>query len=73
MATDRNLTEDQASERTGLSARSLQRDRIDGLLGLPYTRIGARRIVYSEQAILAWLASRTFTSRAGELAGVAKP
>ena len=65
----RYLTENQTAELTGLSARSLQRDRIEGKLSLPWVRVGARRIMYSENAVREWLASRTFTSFAAEIAG----
>jgi hypothetical protein len=36
--------------------------------GPPYVRLGPRRVAYEEAASEAWAASRSFTSRAAELA-----
>ena len=62
------FNEGEVSRITGLSARTLQRQRLNGD-GIPYTRLGARRIGYSETAITVWEAGRTFIHRAAEIAG----
>ena len=58
------------SEMTGLSERTLVRHRVEGG-GIPYVRLGARRVAYREEDVLAWLAGRTFPHRAAELSHAA--
>ena len=58
------------SEITGLSERTLVRHRVEGG-GIPYVRLGARRVAYREEDVRAWLAGRTFPHRAAELANAA--
>jgi predicted DNA-binding transcriptional regulator AlpA len=55
------------AQRLGVSKRTLQRWRAQGC-GPPYVRLGPRRVAYDEAASDAWAASRSFTSRAAELA-----
>jgi hypothetical protein len=50
----------------GASDRTLAHWRVTGE-GPPYCRAGGRKIGYPEPQFIAWLASRTFTSRAAEL------
>lgn len=66
----RMLTREAVSELTGLSKRSLERQAKDGT-GIPYVRIGLRRIAYREADVRAWLASRTFAHRAAEMSRAA--
>ena len=47
--------------------RTAQRWRVTGD-GPPFVRIGKRRILYREGDVVAWMAQRTFSSRADELA-----
>ena len=58
------------SEMTGLSERTLVRHRVEGG-GIPYVRLGARRVAYREEDVQAWLAGRTFPHRAAELSHAA--
>ena len=58
------------SELTGLSERTLLRHRSEGG-GIPYVRLGAKRVAYREADVRAWLAGRTFPHRAAELANAA--
>ncbi len=58
------------SEMTGLSERTLVRHRVEGG-GIPYVRLGARRVAYREEDVRAWLAGRTFPHRAAELSHAA--
>ena len=60
---------DQAAmaRRLGVTKRTLERWRAAGN-GPPYVRLGPRRVVYDEAACDAWAISRSFTSRAAELA-----
>lgn len=64
----RFLSETEAAEMLTLSTRTLQRFRVEGG-GPPFTRIGPRRIVYPEAALLEWVAARTFPHKAAEVAG----
>lgn len=58
------------TELTGLSERTLLRYRSEGG-GIPYVRIGLRRVAYREADVRAWLAGRTFPHRAAELSHAA--
>lgn len=58
------------SEMTGLSERTLVRHRVEGG-GIPYVRLGARRVAYREEDVRAWLTDRTFAHRAAELSHAA--
>lgn len=60
------VTQEELAERLGLSTRTIERWRVTGE-GPAFVRIGARRLVYREEAIEAWLASNTFAHRADEL------
>lgn len=61
------VDQDTAAKMTGFSVRTLERMRQEGN-GIPYVRISARKIAYDVAAIERWAASRTYTSRATELA-----
>lgn len=61
------LGEAAMAARLGVSRRTLQRWRAEGG-GPPYVRLGPRLVAYDEAASDAWAASRTFASRAAELA-----
>ena len=61
------LDEAALARRLGVSRRTLQRWRAGGG-GPPYIRLGPRRVAYDEAASDAWAASRSFASRAAELA-----
>lgn len=63
------LDEAALARRLGVSRRTLQRWRAEGG-GPPYVRLGSRRVAYDEAASDAWAASRSFASRAAELAAV---
>lgn len=63
-------TTKETAARIGWSERSLERARVIGS-GPAFVRVGARRVMYSPEAVTAWLASRTFAHRAAELAGKA--
>ncbi len=56
-----------AAEYVGLSARTLQRYRVEGG-GPVFTRLGARRVAYQQSDLDAWLNARKFPTRAAELA-----
>lgn len=58
------------SEITGLSERTLVRHRVEGG-GIPYIRLGAKRVAYREEDVRAWLAGRTFGSHAAEFSHAA--
>ena len=62
------LNEAQLCERLGIAARTAQRWRVTGE-GPAWTRLGVRRVGYSEASVATWEASRTFAHRAGEIAG----
>ena len=64
---NRILLEPEAAKYTGNSCRTLQRQRSEGS-GPPYVRIGRRRIGYVKRQLDEYLASRTYSSRAAELA-----
>ncbi len=68
--TKRYLDEAAASRLLNLSPRTLQRYRQDGD-GPRFIRAGHRRVLYDPDALDAWLKSRTFDSRAAELASAA--
>jgi predicted DNA-binding transcriptional regulator AlpA len=57
----------ETADRIGWSERSLERARITGD-GPPFIRVGSRRVMYSSEAVTAWLTARTFPHRAAELA-----
>lgn len=59
------LTEQQVSDRFGVSRRTAQRWRISGD-GPPFVRLGARRIAYREEDCEAWVAAQTHQHRAAE-------
>jgi predicted DNA-binding transcriptional regulator AlpA len=63
---DRLLDETEVAKVLGVSIRSVQRWRADPA-GPPYTRIGLRRVAYSERALSDWMNRRTFSHRAAEL------
>lgn len=60
----------ETADRIGWSERSLERARITGE-GPPFIRVGTRRVMYSPDAVAAWLDRRTYAHRAAELAGKA--
>lgn len=60
---DQILPRKQVASLLGVSVRFLDAGR-----GPPYVRLGPRRVGYRLADIQAWLASRTFASRADELA-----
>ncbi len=64
------LGEADMARRLGFSQRTLQRWRAQGC-GPPYVRLGPRRVAYDEAASDTWAASRSYTSRAAELATAA--
>jgi len=55
------LTEKQATEELGLSARTLQAMRTAGT-GPAFIRLSERRIGYSREALQAWIAARSVKS-----------
>lgn len=61
------LTEHETALRLGVSTRTLARWRSTGN-GPPFVRLGVRRIGYTPSDIESWARSRTFGSRAEELA-----
>jgi predicted DNA-binding transcriptional regulator AlpA len=61
------LTEREFSERFNIPARTVQRWRTTGD-GPPFVRLGPRRILYRVSDAEHWAESRTFASRAAELA-----
>ena len=60
-------SESEAARILKLAPRSLQRYRQSGI-GPKFTRLGKRRIGYTDEAIAAWLEQRTFASIAAEYA-----
>ncbi len=62
--------ENAAAQFLSVSPRMLQRMRSEGW-GPVYTRIGKRRIGYSEMALTEYAKSRTFPHRAAELSRAA--
>jgi len=60
------LTAKQVSERIQRPERTLERWRLTGE-GPPFVRLG-RRIAYRAEDVERWLGSRTYASRAAELA-----
>jgi hypothetical protein len=61
------IDEDGLDERYDIRPRTAQRWRAEGG-GPPFIRLGKRRVLYRVADIEAWLAKRTFKSRADELA-----
>jgi predicted DNA-binding transcriptional regulator AlpA len=61
------LTEREFSERFKIPARTAQRWRSTGD-GPPFVRLGPRRVAYRMSDVERWAESRTFKSRAAELA-----
>ena len=60
------LGEEEAAKRLSVSVRTLQRWRRTGD-GPQFTRLGVRRLGYSEAELSAWAAARTYRHRADEL------
>lgn len=60
------LDEDGLHEKYKISPRTAQRWRTSGE-GPPFVRLGQRRILYRIADVEAWLAARTYRSRADEL------
>jgi predicted site-specific integrase-resolvase len=58
-----NLTEDQAAEIIGVTARALQKWRETGRYNLPFIRIGRRIVRYRPQDIEAFLSRQTVRSQ----------
>ena len=67
MTGDAFLTEADVSDRLKVPSRTLQRWRGTGD-GPPFVRLGPRRVAYRLSDVERWAASRTFASRAAELA-----
>jgi predicted site-specific integrase-resolvase len=61
-------TEQEAADILKISVRTLQRWRREGQ-GPNYTRLGVRRLGYSEDDLQAWARRNVYASRAAELAG----
>ena len=61
-------TEQEAADILKISVRTLQRWRREGQ-GPRYTRLGVRRLGYSDEELQAWTRRNVFASRAAELAG----
>ncbi len=61
------LNDKEVSARYPVNERSLQRWRNTGD-GPPYIRVGARRVLYRESDIIAWMERKTFQSHEAELA-----
>ena len=61
-------TEQEAADILKISVRTLQRWRREGQ-GPSYTRLGVRRLGYSDDDLQAWARRNVFASRAAELAG----
>jgi predicted DNA-binding transcriptional regulator AlpA len=62
---DEFLSDRQLAEMLGVTTRTTLRWRRDGG-GPRYVRVGERRILYARADVLAWTASKTFTSLAAE-------
>ena len=60
-------TENEAADILKVSTRTLQRWRREGQ-GPSYTRLGVRRLGYSDEELQAWTRRNAFPSRAAELA-----
>jgi hypothetical protein len=60
------LDEDALAERYLIPPRTAQRWRTSGG-GPPFVRLGKRRVLYRVADVEAWLAARTYASRADEL------
>jgi predicted site-specific integrase-resolvase len=65
------VNEKTAAQRLGISVRTLQRERAEGRLGLPFIRLGLRRVGYDVETLDRWLASRVRRSLAEERARTA--
>lgn len=52
------LTTAQAADRLGLAAATLQNDRSDQRLGVPFVRLGGRAIRYRSEDIDTWIEAR---------------
>ena len=55
---------EQAAESIGLQSPTLEKDRREGHLGIPYVRAG-RRVIYQLSDLKAWLAANRVTPAAG--------
>ena len=64
---DQYLTPKDIRERFQVCARTVETWRTEGS-GPPFVRLGARRVAYRLSDVEAWAASRTFKSRAAEMA-----
>jgi predicted DNA-binding transcriptional regulator AlpA len=64
---DRYLTEQDLLEEYLIPPRTAQRWRSEGR-GPKWIRLGRRRVIYRRSDVEIWLAERTFSSRADELA-----
>lgn len=62
------VNEKTAAELFGLSPSSLEKDRADGHLGVPFIKAG-RRILYQLSDLERWLESNRTTPSAAELEG----
>jgi hypothetical protein len=62
----RFLNEQALSAHLSIPRRTLQRWRQSGE-GPPYVRAGARRIIYSLEAVTVWASSREYQHRAAEM------
>jgi len=62
------VNEKEAAKRLGISPRLLQRERAEGRLGIPFARVGYRRIGYDTEMLDEWLATRVRRSLAEERA-----
>ncbi len=60
------IDEKEAARRLNIGVRSLQRERAEGRLNLPFVRVGLRRVAYDSDAIEKWIAARTHRSLAEE-------
>jgi len=58
------LGSEQAAESIGLQPPTLEKDRREGHLGIPYVRAG-RRVIYQLSDLKAWLAANRVTPGAG--------
>lgn len=62
------VDQDQAAERLGIQAPTLEKDRRSGHLGIPYVRVG-RRIIYPLIDLNRWLEKNRITPRRDEVGG----
>lgn len=67
----RHLNSDQLAKRLGVSPRQVERMRQEGS-GPPFIRVGLRAVAYAEADVLAWEASRRFTSTSDETVKAAR-